>query len=341
MTDQHGSLVIVDCGQNTATLLHPQAQEVETLSHKDLFKTITSLPAGTHVVSEEAHLGTPRRGLSKSQPFTEQELLPFYAKCKERGIDLSFFPQQSTFRAQQYYRTKHNLSEEDFPKSDENDPLALRELLTDFPEISLSQPKENFDENPVRVDGNAYKQSLNEHLNYARASDPKPYNYSDDGCRKWIDKNIEEVSSSLSLSAQKVFNLTEESRYKKTGEINLNKIKMTQFYSVVASLIDYEGRSRCRLATGALPGWKFIKQFVFSMSPFHRRGGVARSNLYHHGVKNYYKMRCEEEGRAAPPRGGRGVFSKKQDDFLVQCRNEYCAAVRELFQTTRDILSPQ
>ena len=121
--------------------------KVYTYSHKDLFSQITSLPAGTKVVVEEAHLGTPRRGLSKSQPFTGEQLLPLYDKCEEKDIYLFFFPQQSTFRARQYYRTKHGLSEEDFAKSDENDPIALYELLQDFPEISLSKPKENFNEN--------------------------------------------------------------------------------------------------------------------------------------------------------------------------------------------------
>ena len=337
----NNNIVIVDCGQNTATLLRPDASEVEVFPHKDLFEVISSLPKGTKVVSEEAHLGTPRRGLSKSQPFKEEELVPFYKKCADKGIDLAFFPQQSTFRAQQYYRTKHDLSEEDFPKSDENDPLALRELILDFPEISLSRPKDNFNENPVRSDGNEFKQSLNAHLNYARASEPKPYNYEDDGCRHWIDSNINEVASLLSPLAQEVFGLTDENRYKKTGEINLNKIKMTQLYSVVASLIDYEGVPRKRSATGARPGWKFVKQFVFSMTPFHRRGGVARSNLYHHGIKNYHKNRCAEEGHSLPPKGGRGVFTKEQDDFLVKCRTEYCLAIRELFQAVRNLLSSQ
>jgi hypothetical protein len=331
-------LVVVDCGKNSSTMLR-KGKKVEVFNHKDLFNQIVKLPSGTKVVCEEAHLGTPRRGLSKSQPFTEDELLPFYRKCEEKGIDLAFFPQQSTFRAQQYYRTKHNLTEENFPKSDENDPLALRELLQDFPELCLSKPKESFSEDLVRSDGNKFKNDLNTHLNHARASEPKRYCYVDDGCRAWIVDNIDEISSKLSPLTQKIFGLDEESCYKKTGKINLNKIKMTQFYSVVASLIDYEGNPRLREATLKSPGWRFIKRYVFSMTPFHRKGGVARSNIYHHGIKNWHKNQCAEQGLDVPSKGGRGVFTKEQDDFLVKCRKEYCDAVRELFQVCKKMIS--
>ena len=330
-------LVVVDCGKNTSTLLNKG--KIHTFSHNKLLGEITDLPKGTKVVCEEAHLGTPRRGLSKAQPYTDLELLPFYAKCKDNGIDLSFFPQQSTFRAQQYYRTKHGLSEEEFPKSDDNDPLALFELLSDFPEISLSKPKESFDKNPVREEGNDLKRQLNDHLNWARASEPKAYEFEDDGCRDWINENIEQIAKVISPMAQEVFELTDENRYKKTKKINLNKIKMTQFYSIVSTLIDYDGELRQRPSTGSPPGWKFIQRYVLSMSPFHRKGGVARSNLYHHGIKNWHKKQCRKHGRAIPEKGGRGVFIDDQDAFFLKCRADYCKSIREVFQVVRDILS--
>lgn len=331
------NLVIVDCGKNTSTLY--RNGKIAVYSHSELLDRILELPKGTKVVSEEAHLGTARRGLSKSQPYTAEELLQFYDNCENNGIEMRLFPQQSTFRAQQYYRTKHNLSEEDFPKSDENDPKAIHELLIDYTEISLSRPKTTFMEDPVREEGYAFKSDLNIHLNHARASEPKAYAYEDDGCKKFIIDHIDLIRSLVSGVTQEAFGLGEESLYKKTGKVNLNKMKMTQFYSVVASLIDYHGNPRYRASTGALPGWKFIKKYVIPMSPFHRRGGVARSNLYHHGLKNYLKNQAEIKGLEEFPKGGRGVFSKEQDEFFIDCRIRYCNAIREVFQVCRKIIN--
>ena len=330
-------LVIVDCGKNTSTLLKDGT--VHTFPHNKLFNEITSLPRGTRVVSEEAHLGTPRRGLSKAQPYTDEQLLTLYKECYKKGIDLRFFPQQSTFTARQYYRTKHNLTEEDFPKSDDNDPRAIHEFLTDKPKTSLSLPKDGFDVDLVREDGNKFKQSLNKHLNFARASEPKAYGYEDDGCRAWLNKNIEELAASLSPLAQEAFGLIDENRYKKTNKLNLNSIKMTQLYSIVATLVDYDGTPRTRESTQNIPGWKFVKRYVLSMTPFHRKGGVARSNLYHHGIKNWLKNQCAKEGVDVPAKGGRGVFTAEQDKFFVKCRINYCNAIREVFQSCRNILT--
>jgi hypothetical protein len=333
----NNKLAIVDCGKNTSTLFYNG--KIHTYSHDELLDKITDLPKGVKVVSEEAHLGTARKGLSKSQPFNGEQLLQFYENCENKGIILRFFPQDSTFRAQQYYRTKHNLSEDEFPKSDYNDPKAIYQLLIDKMEISLSHPKKTFAENSVREEGYLFKQDLNAHLNYARASEPKPYAFKDDGCKNFIIEHIEEIVSQLSPQSKVAFALTDDSRYKKTGKINLNKIKPSQFYSIVATLIDYNGKPRTRESTGALPGWKFIKRYVICMTPFQRRCCVCRSNLYHHGLKNYLKKQIKLNGLKEFPKGTRGVFSQNQDDFFVKCRIEYCNCIREVFQICRKILN--
>lgn len=333
----NNKLAIVDCGKNTSTLFYNG--KMHTYSHDELLGKITDLPKGTKVICEEAHLGTARKALSKSQPFNAEQLLQFYDDCENKGIILRFFPQDSTFRALQHYRTKHNLSEEEFPKSDDNDPKAIYQLLIDKMEISLSRPKKTFAEDPVREEGYLFKQDLNAHLNYARASEPKAYCFEDDGCKKFIVENIEEISRQLSPQQQIAFGLGDESRYKKTRKINLNKIKTSQLYSIVATLIDYNGKLRIRQSTGALPGWKFIKKYVICMTPFHRRGGVCRSNLYHHGLKNYLKNQIKLNGLKEFPKGTRGVFSQDQDDFFVKHRIEYSNSIRKIFQICRKILN--
>jgi hypothetical protein len=328
-------LVIVDCGKNSSTMY--RNGKITDFHQNALLDVISSLPSGTKVVSEEAHLGTPRRLLSKSQPYTEEELLPFYQKCADNGIELRFCPHQSTFRARSYYRTQNNLTEEEFEKSDENDPKAIHKLLTDFPEISLSRPKKSFFD-PVRESSYVIKEDINRHLNWARSV---KYKSEEDGCASWIRNNIEDIVANLSDTTKNIFDLTDEARRKvgvNKGKINLNSVKMAQLYAVVATLVDYKGDYRIRENTQSPPGWKFVKRYILSMTPFHFRGGVARSNIYHHGIKTYFKKQLELHGLPEPPSKDRGIFSKDQDRLLIRCRKEWHDAIREVFQVCKKII---
>ncbi len=354
-------LVIVDCGRNESTMLVDG--EISYHSHANLFNEVLKLSRGTKVVSEEAHLGTPRRDLSLSQPFTADELTVFYNNCAKKGIELRWFPQQSTYNAQVYYRKKHQLTQEEFPKSDENDPKAIYLYLIDHVRTSLGKPKKSFEANPVREEANKLKKQLNCDLNRARTTDdPKSkYNLPDDRCRKFINEHVNLFLDRLSPVAKRVFGFEkwsdkkkewEPSTYKvgeKKGEVKMSNLNMAQLYSVVAVLIKFDGSLRVREATRTLPGWKYVKRYLLSMTPFHRKGGTARSNIYHHGIKNYHKLMCKVKGLPPPPKavktdtnektdGGIGIFNCAQREHLVKDRTDYCNAAREVFQLTRKAL---
>jgi len=328
---------IVDCGKNQATILFNN--DISTVNHNELFNAILSLPSGIQVISEQAHLGVPRRGLSKAQPFVDQELLAFYKKCKTSNINLRFFPQGQTPRALMYYRQKHNLSEEDFEKNDYNDPKAILELLQDFPNISLAKPKESFDGDPVREESHDLLKDINAHLNYARSE-----NYSDpnDNCRAWINNNIDLFHSHLSETALNVFGLTDSTfkRGERKGKVNTNNpnFKMTQFYSIIAFLIDYDGKKRVRPSTNNLCGIYYIKKYLLKSTAFHFRGGVARSNLYHHGIKNYVKQSFKAKGFDLPLHNQRGRMNKDQDDFFKILRSQYNQSIIEVLRLTKTLL---
>ena len=355
-------LVIVDCGRNESTML--VKGEIFYHSHANLFNEILKLPRGTRVVSEEAHLGTARRPLSLAQPFTADELIEFYKACAKRDIELRWFPQQSTYNAQVYYRTKHKLTPEQFPKSDENDPKAIYEYLIDHVRTSLSKPRKSFEVNPVREEANQIKQELNCDLGQARSTDePKDkYNLPNDQCRKFINEKAALLFDRLSPTAKRIFgfeNWSDKNKewescvYKKgktKGQLNINKLKMSQLYSVVTLLVKFDGSLRVRPSTGSLPGWKYAKRYLLSMTPFHWKGGTARSNIYHHGIKNYHKSQCKINGHPLPPKplkrkkeeksdGGIGILNCAQRERLVKDRTDYCNAVREVFQLTRVTLN--
>ena len=57
-----------------------------------------------------------------------------------------------------------------------------------------------------------------------------------------------------------------------------------QGISLWSSLVDYDGNPR--MYEGKQPGIKFVMNELLRMKPNHFRGGVARSNLMHHGFRN-------------------------------------------------------
>ena len=61
---------------------------------------------------------------------------------------------------------------------------------------------------------------------------------------------------------------------------------MTLIYTMGCTVYDLEGEVICRYEN-KIPGWNFIKRFVLCSSPNHRKGGVARSNIWYHAFKNY------------------------------------------------------
>ena len=332
------TMVVVDCGNTHATRYdgvsgkHKTVEEavdsVVTVSHEDILKLPEELPEGTMLVSEYAHVGCPRQGKSKSQPFTEEELLDFYERCKQNNIVLKLFPQGSTPVA---------LDLSGLEKSDKNDPVAIFRFLERFPQTCLMNPPSSFDPSEVVLEGWKSKQEVTDILNFARCFD---YDDPNDKNVQWIKERLEEIESQLSNRAKDVFGLTER---KKSGadKGNFKDTKLSQMYSVLTLLRDADGNLRLREATGELSGWQNVKRRVIHMSPFHRRGGVARSNFYHHGIKHYVSRKMDN--KVLNENNHRIV--KKRKDFSVQeeqefryHRGEYCKSIRELFQVMKRML---
>ena len=89
------------------------------------------LNPGSKIIVEDAHMGVPRTEKSLAQPYTKTELRKFYSDCEENGIELRFFPQQSSPRAAAYSNLK---------KDDDQDPISIYNLCRDYPNISLKKP---------------------------------------------------------------------------------------------------------------------------------------------------------------------------------------------------------
>ena len=348
-----GQLVVIDCGKNSATIYWPNSDRCEEVPAPEILNLPELLPEGSMLVGEAAHYAAERKKFSLAQPFSGGQLLDLYRRFKNKRITFKLFPQGSRPRASGFA---------DLPKNDLNDPKSIYTLLKAFPEISLMNPPTTFEPSGLVTEGWQWKSDTTGILNVARTyhdpNDPthkgkKPYQDPNDDNYVWIQENIEKVATQLSADSQSVFGI---SRYKsgnknkgyKKGDINLNKVRMSQFYTVLSTMRDYEGNLRKREHTGELPGWQFVKRRVFCFSPFHFKGGVARSNLVFWGLRNWVEARVQEEGLSLKGKTRGGYWNKdgdkipgftaEEDAAFRKYRIRYGNSVRQLFQVTKRML---
>ena len=329
-------MIVLDCGKNTATIYNSDTDTCKVISHLDVLKLPEELESGTTVIGEYAHLGCPRQKYSLSQPFTENLLIDLYSRFASKNISLKLFPQQSTPRATSF---------SGLAKSDLDDPKSIYLLLKNFPQISLMTPPKSFEIENIVEEGWSWKDTTNKILNVARR-----YSYESDEDQNsvFIKENIQHIYDSLSPVARDVFGLQlfkKTSKHGKEGTINLNKINMCQIYSILAILRDFDGQLRLYRNSNNFPGNNFIKRYVICMTPFHFRGGVARSNLYYHGAMNWIIKKSKEEhglnlkrkisvtddnGDISERVIRRGHFTPQEDVIFLQYRKQYCKSIFEL-----------
>ena len=313
------------------------------LTKESLLDAIAKLSPGTNLVGEYAHFGVPRVGLSMAQPFTKAEMNVIYKKCIECGVICELFPHFSTARAYNYSKIKKMESAKDPDLVAE----CIWNLLMDYPEISLMKTPVDFDTNPKRQEGYESVGTLNRMLNLVRGAGKLGYMQEEDANWQFLRDSLDDiagelvdgkiVNSELSEAALSAFNLGVDNRYKKNGKINFNQIKHAQIYSILAILQDHDGSKKVRENTNALPGWKFAKRHVIRMSPFHLKGGLMRSNLYWHGLRNWVgnqaKVKGLYRGGYCPKDSSTWIkkMTKAQEQEYLKYRRQYCKAIKELY----------
>ena len=225
----------------------------------------------------------------------------------------------------------------------------------------MMNPPKTFEEHPKRLEAYDYKNYTSKYINMARRQEDA---YSEDGCSKWIIDNIELLFDNLSDTAKSAFSKGTTSQCQgvktkhrpmkrdKKGKVRMTTVSMQSLYAVICTLIDYDGNVRVRPSTGEMAGWQYIKRHVLCMTPFHFRGGVARSNLYWHGMKNWIKFMVQEDGLnfKGKSRGGffeddgktkieGSMFTPEEDAAFIKYRKQYADSIRELFQLTKKIIN--
>lgn len=333
--------IVVDCGKNSAAYYDPISKNNKIISHKDLLNLHENLNLGKgdYIVGEYAHLGCPRSNFSLSQPYTKKDLTKYYKSLDHAGVKLKLFPEQSTPRA--YYRSG-------LTKSDLNDCKSIYLLLKDHPEISLMNPPCDFEENEFMMEMWSWKDLTNKILNTARSDKYDLAGKGTDLNTLWIIDNLPEINSQLSENARECFHLNFYA--KKPNELKIKtkgdwSFSMTQFYSILATMryhcyVEDKVKYRLRNSTKNFLSNKDFKRYIICMSPFHRKGGVARSNLYHHGIKNWIISKGKAAGLNFNGKS-RGQFTKQEDDFFKTHRTIYSKSCMEVFSIMKDMFQKE
>ena len=342
---------VIDCGRNTANVYHVDEDRSEVITHDKLPDLPFSLPEGSLIVTEAAHLAVPRTRKSKAQVLKEDQLKLFYQNVEVNNCTLRFCAQDLAPRVRQVARLAGVITGDSKDKlTDEDDCKAIAHFYNtnDKLRAGLQKPPTSFNKNKRRLSGEDFKISINDHLNSSRGSDNdvEKNTY----LMQLIIDNKELLYDCLSPESREVVRL-ERSKKGTVTKTSLNK-GMTIIYTIGCTVYDFDGNVMTRYGN-KIPGWNFIDRYVLCSSPNHRKGGVARSNLWFHAFKGYVTrstgttekrvytpddpeinfartFKMDIKGDMKDVRIKRGHFNSKEDAKFLELRGKFKKCLQEL-----------
>lgn len=323
---------VADFGGNAWTVLNGEKQTTSPMSTKDFF-TLNWLPNGDTLIAKNPHLGCHRTDLSLAQVYTADELTDLYGRASSKGCRIKLFPAQLTPKARSQYGAslKNN---ETVLKSDEIDTRAIYHMVTNSPHVPLMNPPEGFAPSRSREAGWLFKNETNVILNKARR-----FKYQDpnDAIVQFLDANTPTIAARLSAESREAFDFD---KIKKKGSGFLKSdSRISRLYTLTAFFLHPNGTVRQRPDTGNMPGIQWLRSNVLHTSPFHFRGGIARSNIYYHGFRNYAMKKM---GTRKASKTGTALshyhFTQCQDQEFRQHRKVFTGAMIEAMQVIRDLV---
>jgi hypothetical protein len=370
-------------GQTNAANISRNGQLSTVINFDKVLRLPFILSQNSLVICEDAHLGCPKEE-SLAQPFSSTELLQLYKDFKNNNIELRLFPHSITPNALAKYKIKHPNAE----KSDKLDPIIIYEYIT-APDIftTLKKPVKYFESKldiikrqannqpkNIREEYWIIKKQLNRILNIARKDGYDILGIRNDKITQIIVDNFNDIYSQLveefdSTVINTIFDLEltkrgdklKNWRTGKTATKQAFKFKMNLMYSIAATIVDENGSPRLR-NNGRLPSVYHIMRYVLCFTPHHLKGGIARSNIYWHGFKNYLRKIHKDsdkkektgfyqiltikekdnsnEDKVKKVSIRRGSFTKKENEFFVKTRKEYIDVLKKLNRILRHKLLP-
>lgn len=298
------------------------------------FAALQWIDAGAYLVVEYAHIQVPRREQSLAQVYTAEELVEFYDLATEAGVTCLWFPQYLTSRA----RAVAGLSKDKTTGEDAADARALHHFVRSEP-VVMHKPRYQMGVSDWRQAIYTFKRETDIILNWARTQTDETgqkkyvtksdeyfrFAGKDDHCRQLLkDANIAAFGNSKNRHNQVGQETSDEGVMRVVASMGV-----CQLYTAAALVVDPAGHERQREDTDAMPGVNWLVRNIVGTSPFHHRGGIARSNFYYHGMRNFLSL---PSGRKKPKLLPLAEFDKQQKDTFRQQRRQYMRGIRWLLQ---------
>jgi len=229
---------------------------------------ILSFPRGTLVVAEPAHMATPRTKKSLAQPFTADQLLDLYARAAALQITIKLFSHYHSGTRARAWAASRFPGVQSSKKADAADAMALALYVLHENAISLANPPADFSRNPLRDYGKAVRQYSSIALNAERTSRYEG---------RYFPKLVE-----LGCDI-----------YQRRGK-RIGKMACHSIASLIATEVD--GVAFMFVRNGRPLGVDNWWRHVARMTPFHHRGGLARSNLMRHSFRPFLRKYGKRHG---------------------------------------------
>ena len=306
--------------------------ENDTKLNKAEFASMQWIDAGSYLVVEYAHIQVPQTQKSLAQVYTAAELVDIYDAASNAGVVCLWFPQHLTFRA----RAVAGLPKVKKLGEDALDARALHHFVRSEP-VVMHKPRYDMGVSDWRQAIYTFKSETNIILNWARTQTDETgqkkyvtqsdeyfrFAGKDDHCRQLLKHaNIAAFGTYKKRSLQVAYE-THDRGVRQT----VASMGICQLYTAAALVVDPAGHERQREDTDAMPGVNWLVRNIIGTSPFHYRGGIARSNFYHHGMRNFLSL---PSGRQKPKLLPLAEFDKQQKDTFRQQRRQYMRGIRWL-----------
>lgn len=221
----------------------------------DGLTVLSTLPANTLVIAEDAHIATPQTERSLSQPFTAEQLTSLYQDIRASGNVLVVFPHQHSRKAREWAAVHAPSGFVEREKSDDaNDARALAYYVAKRNGISLRKPSASFRVSDARRYGSLVRRSSNIALAAVK-----------------VDRHVGKKFPLLTAFSNRLLCLLDS---------DCDFVNDKAAISIASNVVcEREGRLLRFLYRGRTPGFHFWKDNVMKFTAFHHKGGIARANL--------------------------------------------------------------
>lgn len=265
---QYSEVIGIDFGCNRVHYYMARSNRNGKFAFSQLASWLLQLPSGTLLLCESAHLGVPQTQNSLAQPFTADELLDLYQQLRSRGVTLKLAPHSHTGRRMRAWVSHHSPHlMRTAEKTDAADALALAVYVDRCNEISLANPYTSFDRSPLRDFGREITRRSNNVLNAERT-----VKYNGD-FYPLLMKLARKVKGRGGFPSLKF----------------VVSVASTLFCEDDDKLLAFNHRGQ------PLGKWSWMR-YAVRMTPWHQRGGVARSNHMWHTFRPYFQRRAQRLG---------------------------------------------